>query len=105
MSPKCLVAVVLSVSLFAGTLPAIQASLIHTRVSAHRSDASITTTVKARISGESDIRASDIGVETDESVVYLDGLVPTITEKAVAERIARSCDGVRDVVNRLGVLE
>jgi len=67
------------------------------------SDASITTSVKAKMIGDSDVKARNIDVNTEEGIVYLMGRVSTAAEKAEAERLARSCDGVRDVVNHLEV--
>ena len=55
--------------------------------------------------GEHDLStATDVNVDTVEGRVTLHGVVPTETEKARAEQISRSIDGVRAVQNLLQVV-
>lgn len=96
LSGSLLVALALSV-------PALQGCRSQTSASTQVSDAAITTSVKTKMIGDADVKAGDIDVNTEEGVVYLMGRVATQAEKAEAERIARSCDGVRNVVNHIEV--
>lgn len=93
------------IGLVAIPVPAIQSCRSHTSTSSQISDASITASVKTKMIGDSDVKARNIDVNTEEGIVYLMGRVSTKAEKAEAERLARSCDGVRDVVNHLQVGE
>jgi hyperosmotically inducible protein len=65
-------------------------------------DAAITTAVKAKLAA--DVRLStlaDIGVETENGVVTLEGAVESDATKAAAEDVAESVDGVLRVSNEL----
>lgn len=104
MSKQILSAAVFA-SLIAIAIPAFEACRSQQSVSSQMSDASITTAVKSKMIADGDVRARDIDVDTHEGVVYLIGRVRTSSERMKAEQIARSCDGVRDVVNRLEVSE
>ena len=66
-------------------------------------DASITTAVKTKLATEHVSSLSRIDVDTDNGVVYLNGVVPTSAEKSQAARVADSVGGVRKVVNNLQV--
>jgi hyperosmotically inducible periplasmic protein len=103
MSTNKLVYSTLLVSLFAVSVPAFQACRSHTSASTQMSDASITTSVKAKLIDSPEVKAGDVDVNTEEGTVYLMGRVGTKAEKAAAERIARSVDGVREVKNELKV--
>lgn len=72
-------------------------------VKTQMSDAAITSKVKAKYVGDSDVKALDISVNTEEGVVYLTGRVETQAQKDEAERIARNTDGVKQVVNHIKV--
>jgi osmotically-inducible protein OsmY len=52
---------------------------------------------------DSDIKGSDINVDTRDGVVTLKGSVETDAEKQMAETIARETEGVTRVVNDLSV--
>jgi hyperosmotically inducible protein len=69
------------------------------------SDTSVTTRVKADLSGEQLLRDSAIDVDTTNHVVTLRGTVASDAVKARAEEIARSADGVTRVVNLIVVRE
>jgi hyperosmotically inducible protein len=67
-------------------------------------DAAITTAVKSKLAA--DVRLStiaDIGVETENGVVTLDGAVESDAIKAAAEDAAHSVDGVLRVSNQIRV--
>ena len=66
-------------------------------------DTGITSKIKAKFVGDPDVKALDIGVATEEGVVYLTGRVENQFQKDEAERIARETDGVKDVVNNIKV--
>jgi hyperosmotically inducible protein len=91
------------VSILALSVPPFLACRSHTSASTQISDASITTSIKTKMIASSAVKAGDIDVNTEEGTVYLVGRVGTSAEKAEAERIARSCDGVRKVVNDIKV--
>jgi hyperosmotically inducible protein len=86
------------------TVPVFQvACRSQTSASTQLSDSSITTSVKSKMIASSAVKAGDIDVNTEEGTVYLVGRVATAAERAEAERIAWSCDGVRKVVNDIKV--
>lgn len=93
------------VGILALSCPMLGGCHTSTSASSQMSDASITAAVKSKMIGDSTVKAHNIDVNTEEGVVYLLGRVSNANEKAEAERIARSCDGVRDVVNHLKVGE
>ncbi len=65
------------------------------------SDTAMTAQVKAKMMTESKLRGSDISVTTNNAVVTLEGTVSDPEARSVAERAARSIDGVRGVQNNL----
>jgi osmotically-inducible protein OsmY len=66
-------------------------------------DASITSTVKAKLAAERMGALTQVGVETTRFTVHLTGVVPTADDKQRAGEIARNVTGVKDVVNNLQV--
>lgn len=66
-------------------------------------DAGISTKVKAQLAADTQTSAIKIAVDTTDSVVTLSGVVPTEKEKARAEQIARSTEGVKQVVNNITI--
>ena len=103
MSTNNLVHCTLLVSLLAVTAPAFQACRSHTSTSTQLSDASITTSIKSKLIASSEVKGGDVDVNTEEGTVYLVGRVGSHAERAAAERIARSVEGVRAVKNDLKV--
>lgn len=88
----------------ASTLPVVvSACRTNESVGSQMSDSAITSKIKSKMVMDSKVAAHNIDVNTEEGVVYLLGRVETQDEKDRAERIARDCDGVRDVVNHLQV--
>lgn len=66
-------------------------------------DTAVSARVGSRLIADPDVQRFDIDVDTIAGVVYLRGKVDTQTAKTSAERIARSTDGVQNVVNELKV--
>jgi osmotically-inducible protein OsmY len=66
-------------------------------------DAWITTKVKTKLSTEHVKSLVNVDVDTKDGVVHLQGMVPTMEDKAQAERLARDTDGVISVMNDLKV--
>jgi hypothetical protein len=67
-------------------------------------DAGVTTKVKAQLAADEMVKAYKVDVDTREHVVTLSGEVETAAVKEQAVRIARSTEGVRDVVDDLRVV-
>jgi hyperosmotically inducible periplasmic protein len=66
-------------------------------------DTTITTKVKAKLTTDSVKTLVKVHVDTQNGVVHLQGTVPSEADKAEAERLARSTDGVKDVMNDLTI--
>jgi osmotically-inducible protein OsmY len=66
-------------------------------------DAWIHAKIVAKLVGDPDAPARKINVDVVDSVVTLRGTVDTAEQKAEAERIARTTDGVKSVNNQLKV--
>ena len=66
-------------------------------------DAWIHTKLVAKFIGDADTPGRKINVDVVNNVVTLRGTVDTAEQRAEAERIARSTDGVKRVVNQLKV--
>lgn len=67
-------------------------------------DATLTTKVKSALASEGNVTlANKVGVETGKGVVQLSGFVPNSEDKARAEEIAMSVDGVKGVTNDIVV--
>jgi osmotically-inducible protein OsmY len=103
MSTQNIVSAAFLTSFLALAVPAFQSCRSQTSASTQLSDSSITTSVKTKMIASSDVKARDIDVNTEEGVVYFMGRVGTSSERAEAERLARSCSGVREVVNHIKV--
>ena len=66
-------------------------------------DATLTASVQAKLTGDKLSNFSRINVDTDRSVVSLNGVVRTVEEKSRAEELARQVDGVTNVNNNLQI--
>ena len=66
-------------------------------------DATVTAKVKAALIQDPVVSALDVGVDTFKGRVQLNGFVDTAEQKARAEQIARSVNGVAEVGNKLTV--
>ena len=67
------------------------------------SDAGITTAVKSKLAADDTVKASKIDVDTKRSVVTLTGTVDSAQAESRAVEIARSTNGVKNVVDQLTV--
>jgi osmotically-inducible protein OsmY len=72
-------------------------------VGAYVDDATITTTVKAKLVEDKTVDAGAVKVETLNGAVSLSGFAKSNAEKAQAEYLARTTKGVRQVLNNLTV--
>jgi hypothetical protein len=68
-----------------------------------QTDAGITTSVKSRLAADDMVKARAIDVDTREGVVTLTGEVESFAEEETALQIARSTEGVQDVVDQLNL--
>jgi hyperosmotically inducible periplasmic protein len=66
-------------------------------------DATITTSVKAKLAADGDINPFNIDVDTNEGVVTLQGRVEKEEARTKAEQLARETDGVARVINLIKV--
>ena len=74
-----------------------------TAVACAETDPGITTAVKAKFAADDVVKAYRIDVDTKDHVVTLNGAVDTPAARTRAIELARTTDGVRDVVDRLSV--
>lgn len=73
------------------------------RVSGEIDDATILTAVKTKLTGDPQVNPLNVEVDVQDGVVYLNGRVEQAADKAEAERLAESVDGVVRVENNLEV--
>ena len=66
-------------------------------------DATITTKVKTKLTGDRVKNLVAVNVDTKDGVVHLKGTVPNEQAKAEAERLAKDTDGVISVKNDIKV--
>ena len=66
-------------------------------------DTTITTQVKAKLAAEKVSNLTRVSVATAKGNVSLTGVVPTATDRARAEELARGVKGVQGVANNLQV--
>lgn len=68
-------------------------------VGAYIDDATLTTHVKAKFAEDQTVSALAISVETLNGVVQLSGFAKSMTERVLAEKLARETSGVKSVRN------
>ena len=68
-----------------------------------QSDAGITTQVKAKIEADRNLTSKEMQVDTKKGVVTLSGTAVSDAERKRAEELARTTDGVKDVVDAMTV--
>ena len=66
-------------------------------------DTVITTNVKAKLAAEKGATLTRVEVDTNRGVVQLSGTVGSASDRAMAERVARTVGGVKSVTNNLQV--
>ena len=84
-------------------LPGCAVSRGQSTVGEYIDDTATTTAVKAKFVENTQVDAAAISVETLEGTVMLSGFAKTLSEKSLAESIARSTKGVKAVKNQLAV--
>jgi hyperosmotically inducible protein len=67
------------------------------------SDASISTAVQTKLTGDRVSNFARVDVDTERGVVQLSGVVPSSEQKSRAEELTRQVNGVRRVNNNLQV--
>jgi hyperosmotically inducible protein len=70
-----------------------------------QTDAGITTNVKTKMAADDTVKAYQIDIDTRNGVVTLKGDVDSVAAKTQAVEIARTTEGVRDVVDQIQVNE
>ncbi len=70
-------------------------------VACSSTDAGITTKVKSQFAADDTVKAYEINVTTNRGVVTLEGDVDSAAAKTQAVQIARTTEGVKDVVDQL----
>lgn len=68
-----------------------------------RTDAGVTTKLKATFAADAVVKAYQIDVDTQDHVVTLSGDVDSLAAKHRAVSLARQSDGVRDVIDHIRV--
>jgi hyperosmotically inducible protein len=68
-----------------------------------KTDAGITTAIKAKLAADDTVKAFQIDVDTRDKTVTLSGVVDTAEAKTRAAEIARLQDGVSQVIDNLTV--
>jgi osmotically-inducible protein OsmY len=66
-------------------------------------DDSISTAVRSKLAANPALKPFNLGVDTHDGVVTLQGVVAKVAERAAAERDARAVRGVKAVRNQLTV--
>jgi hyperosmotically inducible periplasmic protein len=87
---------------FFGWLAAVAVATTMT-AACSQSDAGVTTAVKSKLAADDTVKANRIDVDTKDRVVTLRGEVDSAAAKAKAVQLAKSTNGVRDVVDGLTV--
>lgn len=64
-------------------------------------DATLVAKIKSNLLRSPEVEGLDVNVDAKDGVVTLSGTAATQTEKASAERIAKTSDGVKKVENRI----
>lgn len=70
---------------------------------AYIDDGAITTEVKTKMLNDPAVAGTSISVETLNGTVMLSGFAKSDSEKAAADRVARSVSGVKSVKNEIAV--
>ena len=68
-----------------------------------RADAEITTEVKTKIDSDRNLTSKMMQVDTKKGIVTLSGSAASDTERKRAEELARTTDGVKDIVDGMTI--
>ena len=79
------------------------AAIALSAVACSSSDPGVTTAVKSKLAADDTVKSYRIDVDTKDAVVTLSGAVDTAAARQRAVELARSTEGVRDVVDQLTV--
>jgi hyperosmotically inducible protein len=73
------------------------------KVGQYVDDATITAKVKAALFSDSQLKAMNVSVQTNQGTVQLSGTVDNTSQKSEAEKVANRVDGVKSVQDLLKV--
>jgi hyperosmotically inducible protein len=73
------------------------------RAGTYVDDSYLTTAVKTKLLGDTGLKSFDIHVSTQAQVVTLSGTLPTDALRDQAVTVAKSVDGVKDVISDIDV--
>ena len=79
-------------------------ALAVTTIACSQSDPGITTAVKSKLAADDTVKAYRIDVDTKDRVVTLKGEVDNAAAKARAVELARTVEGVREVVDQTAIV-
>lgn len=96
------VAMLMMAGVMAGALTACESTTGKT-MGQNVSDASISTAVQTKLTGDRVSNFTRVDVDTERGVVQLSGVVPSSEQKSRAEELTRQVNGVRRVNNNLQV--
>ncbi len=69
----------------------------------HFDDATVTAWVKSKLVSDKAVNITRVSVKTDRGIVYLTGSVETAAHREKVEKLTKSVDGVKSVVNHLKI--
>lgn len=95
-------AMLVMVGVMAGAVSACESTTGKT-MGQNVSDASISTAVQTKLTGDRVSNFTRVDVDTERGVVQLSGVVPSSEQKSRAEELTRQVNGVRRVNNNLQV--
>jgi hyperosmotically inducible periplasmic protein len=95
-------AMLVMVGVMAGAMSACESTTGKT-MGQNVSDASISTAVQTKLTGDRVSNFTRVDVDTERGVVQLSGVVPSSEQKSRAEELTRQVNGVRRVNNNLQV--
>jgi osmotically-inducible protein OsmY len=96
------VGMLLMVGVMVGALTACESTTGKT-MGQNVSDASISTAVQTKLTGERVSNFTRVDVDTERGIVQLSGVVPSLEQKSRAEELAKQVNGVRQVKNNLQI--
>lgn len=95
-------AMLLTVGVMLGAVTACQSTTGKT-MGQTVSDASISTAVQTKLTGDRVSNFTRVDVDTERGIVQLSGVVPSWEHKSRAEELAKQVNGVRQVNNNLQI--
>jgi hyperosmotically inducible protein len=95
-------AMLVMVGVMAGAVSACE-STTGKSIGQNVSDASISTAVQTKLTGDRVSNFTRVDVDTERGIVQLSGVVPSSEQKSRAEELTKQVNGVRRVNNNLQV--